>query len=66
MYDYLGARVAKSVALSIISTTGLPGVQFSDGTVSKTITTSASADTSVAIRVVGANGGKIIGSVISS
>lgn len=66
VYDYLGARVAKSVALSIISTTGLPGVQFSDGTVSKTITTSASADTSVAIRVVGANGGKIIGSVISS
>lgn len=66
VYDYLGNRVAKSVALSIISTTGLPGLQFSDGTVSKTITTSASADTSVAIRVVGANGGKIIGSVISS
>ena len=66
VYDYLGNRVAKSVALSIISTTGLPGVQFSDGTVSKTISTSSSADTSVAIRVVGANGGKIIGSVISS
>jgi len=66
VYDYLGNRVSKSVALSIISTTGLPGLQFSDGTVSKTITTSASADTSVAIRVVGANGGKIIGSVISS
>lgn len=66
VYNYLGERVAKTVALSIVGATSTPGVVFSDGTYSTTVNTSNSADTVVQVRVISSTSAKIVGTVTES
>jgi hypothetical protein len=63
VYNYLGARVAKPVTLSVIGQTANPGITFGDGTYFATVTSSASTDTSVTINLISAAYAKIVGTV---
>jgi len=63
VYNYLGARVAKPVTLSVIGQTANPGITFGDGTYFATVTSSASTDTSVTINLISAAYAKIVATV---
>lgn len=66
VFDYQGTRLAKNVILSIIGQSDAPGVTFDDGSYTRTITTSNSANTIANVRIVSAVSAKIVGTVLES
>ena len=63
VYNYLGNRIAKTVALAVVGQTASPGISFNDGTYATTITTSAAGDTVVGILLISSANAKIVGTV---
>jgi hypothetical protein len=63
VYNYLGERVAKTVNLTVVGPTASPGITFANDEYTTTVTTSASVDTTVSIKVISAASAKIIGTV---
>jgi hypothetical protein len=63
VYNYLGERVAKTVSLTVVGPTASPGITFANDEYTTTVTTSTSADTTVAIKVISAASAKIVGTV---
>jgi hypothetical protein len=66
VFDYLGNRLAQQVSLNVIGATTTPGIAFTGGTYNTVITTSATADTSVAIQLISSAQAKIVGTVNQS
>jgi len=66
VYNYLGERVAKTVNLTVVGPTASPGITFANDEYTTTVTTSASVDTTVAIKVISSASAKIIGTVSES
>lgn len=66
VYDYIGNRLSKNVAITIVGPTSTPGITFNDNSYATTITTSNSASTNVGIKVISSVGAKILGTVIES
>ena len=63
VYNYLGNRIAKTVALAVVGQTASPGITFNDGTYATTVTTSAGTDTVVGILLISSANAKIVGTV---
>ena len=63
VYNYLGARVVKTVSLSVVGQTANPGITFGDGTYFTSVATSASTETNVVINLISAAYAKIVGTV---
>jgi hypothetical protein len=63
VYNYLGNRIVATVNLTIIGSTNTPGITFTNGLYTQTVTTSSSADTSVGILVVSSASAKIVGAI---
>jgi hypothetical protein len=66
VYNYLGERLSKNVALTIVGPTSTPGVTFGDNSYATTITTSDSESTNVSIKVISSIGAKILGTIVES
>lgn len=66
VYNYLGNRVSKTVALSVVGATTTPGITFTSGGYTTSVVTSASASTVVGINVISSASAKIVGTVQES